>query len=309
MIHLPAIIVKNMKTLIVHNSIHNKNTEKIAKAMADELDAELIKPLQIDQYNLEEYDLIGLGSGIYFGKHHVSILKLADELKNVENKRFFIFSTSGMGPGFFNNFNRELEGKLKSKKVSLVGNFNCRGFRAVKHIGVINKEHPDEKDVESARQFANGLKPKVLTLCLARKDNQILLGMKKRGFGEGRWNGFGGKVESGETIIDAAKRELEEESGLKALELKERGAVDFHFLDTGKVMEVHIFNVLRYDGEVIETEEMRPQWFDVDKIPFEKMWPDDICWMPMFLNGNRFGGKCIFENSDKIIDNKIKIIE
>ncbi len=301
-----------MKTLIVYNSIHNKNTEKIAKAMGVELDAEVIKPFQVEQYNLEEYDLIGLGSGIYSSKHHATILKIADELKNMENKRAFIFSTSGLSPFIFNNFNREIESRLKTKKVNIVGNFNCRGFDnwgPFKVVGGLNKGRPNEKDVEMARQFVSGLRPKVLTLCLSRKGNQILLGMKKRGFGEGRWNGFGGKVEPGETVVEAAKREMEEESGLRPLELEEKGVVDFHFLDTGKVMEVHIFDVLRYDGEVVETEEMRPQWFDIDKIPFEEMWPDDACWMPMFLKGNRFGGQCIFENSDKIIDNKIKIIE
>jgi 8-oxo-dGTP pyrophosphatase MutT (NUDIX family) len=58
------------------------------------------------------------------------------------------------------------------------------------------------------------IKPKILTLCLTKEDGMILLGMKKRGFGEGRWNGFGGKVEEGETIVEAAIREMKEESGL-----------------------------------------------------------------------------------------------
>ena len=152
------------------------------------------------------------------------------------------------------------------------------------------------------------LKPKILTLCLTLKNDKILLGMKKRGFGEGRWNGFGGKIEEGETIIEAAIREMKEESGLIAEELEEIGITTFQFLDTGKILEVHIFNVLKYSGEMIETEEMRPQWFNLNEIPFESMWPDDIYWMPLFLKGNKFKGEFVFEDNDKLLSHKIEII-
>lgn len=151
-------------------------------------------------------------------------------------------------------------------------------------------------------------KPKILTLCLAKKDEKILLGMKKRGFGEGRWNGFGGKVEERETIIEAAIREMEEESGLRAEELEEKGVILFQFLDTGKLLEVHVFDVLKYDGEITETEEMSPKWFDIKEIPFEKMWADDIYWIPLFLNGDKFNGKFIFENNDKLLDYNLETI-
>jgi 8-oxo-dGTP diphosphatase/2-hydroxy-dATP diphosphatase len=145
-------------------------------------------------------------------------------------------------------------------------------------------------------------KPKILTLCLTKENGMILLGMKKRGFGEGRWNGFGGKVEEGETIIEAAIRETKEESGLEVEELVEKGIVHFHFLDTGKILEVHIFDVLKYGGEITETEEMSPKWFKVDEIPFKEMWADDIYWMPLFLNGEKFKGKFVFENNDKLLN-------
>lgn len=156
--------------------------------------------------------------------------------------------------------------------------------------------------------MAEDIKPKILTLCLTRKERMILLGMKKRGWGEGKWNGFGGKVEEGETIIEAAIRELEEESGLLARNLEEKGVVVFHYLDSGKVLEVHIFDVLDYRGEPIETEEMLPQWFNLDEIPFGDMWADDIHWIPLFLRGDKFKGKFVFENNDKLINHDIEII-
>jgi len=132
--------------------------------------------------------------------------------------------------------------------------------------------------------------------------------MKKRGFGEGRWNGFGGKVEEGETIIEAAIREMKEESGLKVEELEEKGILLFKFLDTGKFLEVHVFDVLKYSGEMTETEEMNPKWFNVEEIPFEKMWADDIYWMPLFLNGDKFNGEFVFEDNDKLLNYNLKTI-
>ena len=101
---------------------------------------------------------------------------------------------------------------------------------------------------------------KILTLCIIRKDARILLGMKKRGFGAGRWNGFGGKLHEGESIEDAARREVLEESGITVNALTELGVLDFEFQsDPAKLMEVHVFTVTDFSGEPIETEEMRPQ--------------------------------------------------
>jgi flavodoxin/ADP-ribose pyrophosphatase YjhB (NUDIX family) len=299
-----------MKTLIIYNSIHNNNTEKIAKAMAEELNADIIKSFELKNYDMSEYDLIGMGSGIYFGKHHASIINLVDKLQNIENKRFFIFSTSGMGENVFNNFNKTLKDKINSKKGKVISIFNCLGYDSwgpMKYIGGLNKNRPNENDIEKARAFTSSLKPKVLTLCLTREESMVLLGMKKRGFGEGRWNGFGGKLEKGESIIDAAVREMREESGLRVEELEEKGVINFHFLDNGKILEVHVFDVLKYSGEAIETEEMSPKWFNLDEIPFESMWADDIYWMPLFFRGDKFKGKFVFENNDKLLSHEVEI--
>lgn len=136
---------------------------------------------------------------------------------------------------------------------------------------------------------------KVLTLCVIQKDRRLLLGMKKRGFGAGVWNGFGGKVEEGETIEQAASREVQEEVGIVPAGLKKVGLITFSFESDPKIMEVHIFAVGDFSGEPVETEEMRPQWFDVDKIPYETMWPDDQFWLPMFLAGKSFTGEFHFD--------------
>ncbi len=141
---------------------------------------------------------------------------------------------------------------------------------------------------------------KILTLCLVRKDGAVLLGMKKRGFGAGRWNGFGGKVESGETIEEGARRELREESGLTARDMEQVGLVTFTFAEDPVAMEVHVFRVDAWDGEAGETEEMRPRWFAEDAIPFGEMWPDDRFWFPLFFAGKKFTGEFAFAGEETI---------
>jgi 8-oxo-dGTP diphosphatase/2-hydroxy-dATP diphosphatase len=152
---------------------------------------------------------------------------------------------------------------------------------------------------------------KKLTLCIIHQHPKVLLGMKKRGFGAGRWNGFGGKIEAGETIEQAAMRELQEEAGLEAKEIIKRGIIEFKFENDPKVLEVHIYHVDNYEGTPEETDEMKPEWFHVDDIPYEQMWTDDIHWLPIFLSGKKFRGKFLFdresnaEYSSKIISQNL----
>ena len=137
---------------------------------------------------------------------------------------------------------------------------------------------------------------KIVTLCLIEKDSQVLLGMKKRGFGAGHFNGFGGKVEEHETIEGATARELFEESGLTALSLKKIGQLMFAFRDESDLeLEMHIFKTEDFIGIPVESEEMRPQWFDKDDIPFEQMWSSDAAWFPLFLAGQKFTGSFHFD--------------
>lgn len=151
-------------------------------------------------------------------------------------------------------------------------------------------------------------KPKIATLCFVVKDNQVLLGMKKKGFGKGRWNGFGGKVKKNEKISQAAQRELLEESNIKAERVEKIGRLDFFCPKEYFGMIVHIFICEEYQRKPKETDEMTPKWFDLDKIPFEKMWPDDIYWFSHLLERKKFEGKFIFEDFDNIKGFEIKLI-
>lgn len=142
---------------------------------------------------------------------------------------------------------------------------------------------------------------KLLTLCVVHQSPNVLLGMKKRGFGVGRWNGFGGKVQGGETIEAAALREMQEECGVTPKKLERVGIVDFEFRGNPEILEVHFFKGEEIRGEPQESEEMKPQWFSENELPFNNMWPDDRHWFPLFLAGKKFRGKFLFGETDKIL--------
>ncbi len=150
---------------------------------------------------------------------------------------------------------------------------------------------------------------KITTLCLIHQHPKLLLGMKKRGFGAGRWNGFGGKVANGESIEEAAKREMLEESGVKVYQMEKMGVLDFCWKNGVEEIEVNVFKVKNFSGIPTESEEMRPHWFDVANIPFKDMWQDDTFWLPLFLENKKFRGKFIFDGKDNILEKELKEVE
>lgn len=136
---------------------------------------------------------------------------------------------------------------------------------------------------------------KILTLCVPVDNRKVLLGMKKRGFGVGLWNGFGGKVEDGESIEEAAMRELQEEVGISDGSLSKAGVLEFSFDSEDKVLEVHIFRLTNFTDTSTESEEMKPEWFSFDSIPLSQMWSSDTYWLPLFLDNKTFEGEFRFD--------------
>jgi 8-oxo-dGTP pyrophosphatase MutT (NUDIX family) len=130
--------------------------------------------------------------------------------------------------------------------------------------------------------------------------DKVLLGMKKRGHGEGYWNGFGGKRNEDETIFDSALREIKEEAGITPTDMKEVGIIDFTIFET----YVYVFSA--FVGDIIESEEMKPQWFKKKDLPYDKMWEGDKIWFPIVLSGRTFDAKFTFEDK-KLIECNIKM--
>jgi 8-oxo-dGTP diphosphatase len=135
---------------------------------------------------------------------------------------------------------------------------------------------------------------KQATICFPMRGAKILLGMKKRGFGAGKWNGFGGKVQDGESIEAAAARELAEESGLIAAPADFENVARIRFFETNTpIFDDTVFFLRKWEGVEKETEEMRPQWFDV--LPYDAMWAADRLWIPLLLAGKKIDGTVRFK--------------
>lgn len=94
-------------------------------------------------------------------------------------------------------------------------------------------------------------------------------------------------MEENESFEEGALRELEEESFLRAQDLKKRGYLVFRMEEMGKFMKVHVYEAWQLEGAEAESDEMRPQWYEESEIPFDNMWPDDPYWLPLLLNGNK----------------------
>lgn len=154
------------------------------------------------------------------------------------------------------------------------------------------------------------------TLCLLIRENQdkeeLLLAMKKRGFGTGKWNGVGGKIDfqkGDKNMVDTAIRETEEEIGTKIKELEKVAVLNFTFpYNQDWNQFVHVFLAKNWEGEPVESEEMVPKWFKVNEIPYDEMWDDDKFWLPHILNGKKLKAEFIFKEGEKIDKQDIKFV-
>lgn len=154
-----------------------------------------------------------------------------------------------------------------------------------------------------------------VTLCfLVRmkqdKIDRICLAMKKRGFGVGRWNGVGGKLEKDETIEQGLAREAKEEIGVDLVKTKKMAELEFHFPHKPEWTQlVHVYFANRWTGRPSESDEMKPKWFSPDKLPFDAMWPDDPFWLPKVIAGKLLKAKIVFGPEDKILKKNIRTVK
>lgn len=138
---------------------------------------------------------------------------------------------------------------------------------------------------------------KIVTLCYCFDRGKILLGFKKTGFGAGKYNGFGGKVEAGETITQATLRELQEESGVIGMpeHLEKVAEIEFSF-EGNLTFQCHVHVLRKWTGELRESNEMTCHWFALEELPYDKMWVADRTWLPKVLEGKKLK---VFVNFNK----------
>jgi len=132
------------------------------------------------------------------------------------------------------------------------------------------------------------------TLLFVVRDGRILLIEKKRGHGAGKVNGPGGKIDPGETPLECALRETEEELLISVKTARKAAELRFHMSDYPDII-CHVFIAKDFDGTPTETDEAVPLWVALDAIPYERMWQDDRHWLPLVLEGKYVLGKFSFE--------------
>lgn len=137
------------------------------------------------------------------------------------------------------------------------------------------------------------------TLVFIIRDGEILLIEKKRGLGAGKINGPGGKMDPGETPLQCAVRETREELGIIALRPEKRGELHFAMSDSPDIL-CHVFLARDLEGRPIETEEAVPLWCKLGDIPYDRMWRDDVQWLPELIDGRTFHGRFVFSGEEVI---------
>jgi len=145
-----------VKSLVIYVSVSHGNTKKVAGAISETLGADTVEAKDVDSRTIQNYELIGFGSGIFYSKFHGRLLKVINEIPPSKLKAF-IFSTSGYGT---TNFHKGLKDVLEAKGFQIIGDFACKGWDTwtpFKLVGGINKGRPDENDLARAREFAKGL--------------------------------------------------------------------------------------------------------------------------------------------------------
>jgi 8-oxo-dGTP diphosphatase len=132
------------------------------------------------------------------------------------------------------------------------------------------------------------------TLLFVIRDGKILLIEKKRGHGAGKVNGPGGKIDPGETSLEAAIRETQEELGITPLAPRKLGELWFVMSDVPDIL-CHVFRADAFEGDPVETDEAVPLWAALEEIPYHRMWVDDAMWLPLLIGEVSFRGRFVFE--------------
>jgi ADP-ribose pyrophosphatase YjhB (NUDIX family) len=147
----------------------------------------------------------------------------------------------------------------------------------------------------------------IATLLFLLQGQEICLAMKKKGFGQGRWNGVGGKQEKGESIAETAIRETYEEIGVRLGDLKRVAVLDFKFEGAPAWdQQVHVYLARSWEGSPTESDEARPAWFAIDRIPFDQMWEDERVWLPSVLAGQFVKGRFLFDSRQRMVSHSVE---
>lgn len=148
------------RALIICVSVHHGNTRAVARAIAAALKADIRAPEEVDPQRLAGYDIVGFGSGIFYGSHHRRLRRYVEQLPEVSGTRAFVFTTAGRGRAQSLPWQRPLDSVLRDKGFDVIGSFACPGYDTWLPLGLvggINKKHPDVADLTHAYEFGERL--------------------------------------------------------------------------------------------------------------------------------------------------------
>ena len=151
-----------MKTTIVCVSVHHGNTRRVAQAMTELLGASVLTVKEAETLDGRAYDLIGFGSGVYFGRHHASLRKLVHRMPSLSH-RAFVFSTAGI-TSLAPLWHKSLIRRLRRRGCEIVGQFCCPGWDTVgplRLFGGLHAKRPNSSDLHRAAEFSQTLIDKV----------------------------------------------------------------------------------------------------------------------------------------------------
>ena len=153
-----SVIMASVRSVIICKSVHRQNTAKVARAIADVMHAEVVSPEDFPHASLERYDVVGFGSGIYYGVIHPALWDWVRRLRTDGQGRrsAFVFTTAGL-PVLWRVWHGPLKADLTRTGFDIIGEFNCGGFDTWGPLwltGGINRRHPSPQDLDRAAAFA-----------------------------------------------------------------------------------------------------------------------------------------------------------
>lgn len=120
--------------------------------MAEKINADILKAADVNLNKFEEYDIVGFGSGVYNGKLHKELSEILSKLSQQDDKKAFIFSTTG-SKTYSSMAHERFRPMLEEKGFEIIGEFSCLGFDTALTKEGINKGRPNKQDIKDAEDF------------------------------------------------------------------------------------------------------------------------------------------------------------
>jgi len=175
----------------------------------------------------------------------------------------------------------------------------------------MSRGEDDRVPVNETQGFRKTKMEEIMTICFLIKNEgeqpTICLAEKKRGFRTGKVNGYGGKLETGETLEECAIRETREEARIIVKELEKYAYIEF--VEPHITHICHVYVTESWEGEPQETEEMLPSWFGVEEIPFDRMGQADPHWLLPILGGKKLEARFYYNEKSEMIDTEVEYLE